>query len=103
MVQVVLVATSCVTVLLWRALYELFQGLLLLLDALLFNGLVPFLFARTFLVYHPINMHCHENCEKQAIYLLTFIPRRMSRLWLVLPMHQLLNNELVPNGVGLVD
>ena len=67
MVQVVLVATSCVTVLLWRALYELFQGLLLLLDALLFNGLVPFLSARTFLVYHPINMHCHENCEKQAI------------------------------------
>ena len=54
MVQVVPVATSCVTLLLWRALYELFKGLLLLLYALLFDWLVPFLFARTLLVYRPI-------------------------------------------------
>ena len=54
MVQVVPVATSCVTLLLWRALYELFKGLLLLLDTLLFDWLVPFLFARTLLVYRHI-------------------------------------------------
>ena len=54
MVQVVPVASSCVNLLLWRALYELFKGLLLLLDTLLFDCMVPFLFARTPTVYRPI-------------------------------------------------
>ena len=76
MVQVVPVATSCVTLLLWRALYELFKGLLLLLYALLFDWLVPFLFARTLLVYRPIKqaqsvMRTGKTCH--FIYLLLFL------------------------------
>ena len=77
MVQVVPVASSCVNLLLWRALYELFKGLLLLLDTLLFDCMVPFLFARTPTVYRPIKQaqSVMRTGKNRPFYLLTFIPR----------------------------